>query len=143
MTALNELEHLPGQIPLDEQLTANAVASAHLWDENADLLRVVVVEMLRGDKAARAVHQELMEWWRSGIHELLARYQGRGEIDRSVDIEEGASSWVNLMFGAFMGRLLALGRSTRRSGFLTADFRRRVETTALAFARRLKAPPPR
>lgn len=141
MTALTELDRLPGQIPLDEQLTATAVASAHLWDENADLLRVVIVEMLRGDKAARAVHQELMEWWRRGIHELMARYQSRGEIDRSVDVEEGASSWVNLMFGAFMGRLLALGRSPRRSGFLTPDFRREVETTGLAFARRLKALP--
>ncbi len=65
--ALDELEHLPGEVPLERQLVANALASAHLWDENADFLRVVIVEVLRGDKAARAVHHELMERWRRGI----------------------------------------------------------------------------
>lgn len=138
MTALDELEHLPGDIPLDQQLEANALASARLWDENADLQRVVIMEVLRGDRAAQAAHRELMDRWRGGILDLLARYQTRGEVDPSTDVVEAANSWVNLMFGAFMERLLALGRSPRRAGFLTSEFRRHVETTALAFARRLK-----
>ncbi len=141
MTALDELEHLPAEIPLAQQLAANAIASAHLWDDNADLLRMVIVEVLRGDKAARAIHQELMERWRRGIHELLARYQGRGEIDRSIDIVEAANSWVNLMFGTFMDRLLDLGRSPRRSGFLTVELRRQAETVSQSFARHLKGRP--
>lgn len=138
MAALDELERLPGEVPLVQQLAANAIASAHLWDENSDLLRVVIVEVLRGDKAARAVHQELMERWRGGIHELLARYQGRSEIDRSIDVAEAADSWVNLMFGVFMDRLLALGRSPRRSSFLTPELRRQAQTAALRFAERLR-----
>ena len=82
-----------------------------------------------------------MERWRRGIHELLARYQSRGEIDCPIDIVEAANSWVNLMFGTFMERLLALGRSPRRSGFQTPELRRHAETVALSFAMRLKGRP--
>lgn len=138
MTALDELEHLPGDIPLHQQLAANAAASARLWDENADFLRVVIVEVLRGDRAAQAAHEELMSRWRRGILDLLGRYQARGEIKRSTDVVEAANSWVNVMFGTFMDRLLALGRPSRRASFLTPAFRRHVETIALAFAERLK-----
>lgn len=137
-SALDELERLPGEVPLEQQLVGNAIASAHLWDGNADLLRMVTVEVLRGDKAARAVHGALMERWRAGILELFGRYQARGEIDPRVDVGEAAESWVSLMFGVFVDRLLALGGAARRSGFLTAEFRGKVEGTALAFARRLR-----
>lgn len=140
-TALDELEHLPGEVPLDRQLVANALASARLWDDNADLLRVVVVEVLRGDRAAWAAHHELMERWRRGILDLLTRYRSRQEIDPSVDVAEAAASWVNLMFGLFMDRLLVLGRVSRRSSFLSPEFRHSVEASALAFAQRLKALP--
>jgi len=139
MAALDELEHLNGNIPLEGQLVANAVASARLWDENADLLRVVIMEVLRGDRAARAAHRELMDRWRRGILELLARYQARGQVDRSTDVVEAANSWVGLMFGLFIDRLLALGKSSRRSSLLSPEFRRQLERFARAFARRLGA----
>src|SRR3990172_11475526 len=32
-TALDELEHLPGEVPLEHQLVANALASAPLFDQ--------------------------------------------------------------------------------------------------------------
>ena len=137
MTALDELEHLPGHLPLGAQLAANALASARLWHENADLLRVVITEVLRGDRAARGAHRELMDRWHRGIVDLLSRYQASGEIRNPVDVGDAANSWVNLMFGTFMDRLLDLGGSTRRTGFLTPKFQRHVETTALAFADRL------
>ncbi len=137
-TALEELEHLPGEVPLDQQLLANALASAHLWDDNADFLRVVIVEVLRGDRAAESAHRELMNWWHRGILDLLSRYQARGEIAAAIDVEGAASSWVHLMFGTFMDRLLALG-SSRRSTFLSPEFRRDVEAAALRFAERLRA----
>lgn len=138
MAALDELEHLPGHLPLRAQLAANALASARLWYENADLLRVVITEVLRGDEAARGAHREMMDRWHRGIVDLLSRYQANGEIRSDVDVGEAANSWVNLMFGTFMDRLLELGRSTRRSGFLTPMFQRDVETTAVAFADRLR-----
>ncbi len=141
MAALEELERLPGHLPLEEQLAANAIASAKLWDENVDLLRVVIMEVLRGDRAAQAVHQQLMDRWRKGILDLLARYQTRGEIDRSIDIVGAANSWVHLMFGVFMQRLLALGRSSRRVGFLTPEVRQQVQATALGFAAPLQGGP--
>ena len=138
MAALDELDHLPSHLTLREQLAANALASARLWHKNSDLLRVVITEVLRGDRAARGAHRDLMDRWRRGIFDLVTRYQAQGEIHRSVDATEAADSWVNLMFGTFMDRLLELGRATRRSTFLTPEFQRRVESTALGFADRLR-----
>ena len=138
IAALDELEHLPGHLPLREQLAANALASARLWHDNTDLLRVVTTEVLRGDRAARGAHRELMDRWRRAILDLVTRYQARGEIPLDVDVAGAADSWVNLMFGTFMDRLLELGRPTRRSGFLTPEFQRHVESTALVFADRLR-----
>ncbi len=138
MAALDELEHLPSHLTLREQLAANALASARLWHKNSDLLRVVITEVLRGDRAARGAHQDLMDRWRRGIVDLVTRYQVNGEIHSSVDVAEAANSWVNLMFGTFMDRLLELGRATRRSTFLTPEFQRHVESTALGFADRLR-----
>lgn len=137
--ALDELERLPGHKPLGEQLAANALASARLWHENADFLRVVILEVLRGDRAADAAHRQLMERWRRGILELLSRYQARGEIPSSAGLQEAASSWVLLLFGAFMDRLLSLRPASRRSPFLTPEFRRHIEEAAAAFASRLQS----
>ena len=138
MAALDELEHLPGHLPLREQLAANALASARLWHDNSDLLRVVITEVLRGDRAARGAHRELMDRWRRAILDLVTRYQAGGEIPLGADVAEAADSWVNLMFGTFMDRLLELGRPTRRSGFLTPEFQRHVESAAQVFADRLR-----
>ncbi len=136
MAAMEELEHLPGDIPLEQQLTANAAASARLWDENTDFLRVVIVEVLRGDRAAQSAHRELMERWLRGITRLLTRYQRRGEISAEAEVREAADSWVNLMLGVFVDRLLALGRS--RAPFLTPELQAQIEVTAQSFARRLQ-----
>lgn len=141
MVALDELEQLPGSVPLEQQLIANALASARLWDDNTDLLRMVTLEVLRGDRAAATLHQELMERWRRGIRRLLARYQERGEIDPSLSIAQAADSWVSLMFGTFMARLLVLGGSPRRSRFLTAEFQQQVQEAASRFARGLRGEP--
>jgi len=138
MAALDELDHLPSHLTLREQLAANALASARLWHKNSDLLRVVITEVLRGDRAARGAHRDLMDRWRRGILDLVTRYQAQGEIHSSVDVTQAADSWVNLMFGTFMDRLLELGRATRRSTFLTPEFQRHVESTALGFADRLR-----
>lgn len=137
MAALDELEHLPGDVPLRQQLAANAIASAHLWSDNADLLGVVIAEVLRGDRAAKTVHRELMDRWLRGILELVRRYNEKGAIDPRVDTLEAATSWVDLMFGAFMDRMLALGKS--RSGFLAPEFRDQIETLAIAFGKGLEA----
>lgn len=136
--ALDELARLPGEVSLERQLAANAVASAHVWDENADFLRVVIVEVLRGDRGAQEAHQEMMDRWRTGIRDLLARYQARGEIDATVDIGEAAECWVDLMYGTFVDRLLTLGRPSRGARFLTSELRQRIESRARSFARRLR-----
>lgn len=133
--ALDQLASLPGEVSLEHQLTANAIASAHVWDENADFLRVVIVEVLRGDRGAQAAHQEMINRWRSGIRDLLARYHARGEIHAAVDIAEAADCWVDLMYGTFVDRLLTLGRPSRGARFLTPDLRQRIEGRARAFAR--------
>ncbi len=136
MAALDELEHLPGSAPLHQQLLANALASARLWDENADLLGLVIAEVLRGDRAAQAVHRELMDRWHRGILELLARYGQRRALAKDVEPVEAATLWVNLMFGTFVDRLLGLGRS--RGRFMSAEFTEQLQAQAVAFALRLE-----
>jgi len=135
--ALRELEALPGRLPLERQLEANALASAQLWHRNHDLLRLVMMEVLRGDRAALQVHQALVERWRRGIGELLSRYRERGEIGPQVDVEAAAQRWVHLLFGAFMDRLLAMGRAR---AFLTPELARYLGEVAREFAQAL-APP--
>src|SRR3972149_6626536 len=136
MTALDELEHLPGAAPLHQQLAANARASARLWDENGDLLGLVIAEVLRGDRAAQAVHRELMDRWHRGIVELLIRYDERKALAPGVEPAGGATAWVNLMFGIFMDRSLSLGRS--RGRFLSPEFREQLEAQAVTFALRME-----
>lgn len=136
--ALDELARLPGEVSLEHQLAANAVASAHVWDENADFLRVVVVEVLRGDRGAQAAHQEMMTRWRNGIRDLLSRYQNRGDINPSVDVLEAADCWVDLLYGTFVDRLLTLGRPPRGSRFLTPELREHLERRARSFAQLLQ-----
>lgn len=136
MAALDELEHLPASAPLHQQLLANAQASARLWDENAGLLGLVIAEVLIGDRGARAVHRELMDRWHSGILELLTRYDRRGALTDGVEPGEAATSWVNLMFGIFMDRLLVLGRA--RGRFLSPEFEEHLKAQAMAFAVRLE-----
>jgi len=136
MAALDELEHLPATVPPHEQLAANALASARLWDENADLLGLVIAEVLRGDRAAQAVHRELMDRWNRGIVELLTRYHRRKALAPGVEPAEAATAWVNLMFGTFMDRLLALGRS--RGRLLSPEFREQLEAQAVTFALRME-----
>ncbi len=137
--ALDELASLSGEVPLERQLVANAVASARVWDQNVDFLRVVILEVLRGDREAQAVHQEMMLRWRNGIRDLLARYQAQGEIKAAIDVEEAAGWWVDLMYGTFLDRLLAVGRASRRTRFLTPELRQRIERRARAFARSLQS----
>lgn len=136
MAALDELEHLPGAAPLHQQFLANALASARLWDENADLLGLVIAEVLRGDRAAQAVHRELMDRWHRGILELLTRYAQRRALITGLEPAAAATLWVNLMFGTFMDRLLGLGRS--RGRLLSPELKEQLEAQAVAFALQLE-----
>ncbi len=136
MAALDQLEHLPGTVPLRQQLAANALASARLWDENADLLGLVITEVLRGDRAAQAVHRELMDRWHKGILELLTRYDERSALVPDVEVAEAATTWVNLMFGTFVDRLLVVGRT--RARFLSPELAELLEAHALSLASRLE-----
>lgn len=137
VAALDLLEQLPlAKLPLAEQLRRTAIASAGLWHENVDLLRVVLMEVLRGDKAARSVHQALMDRWRQGILHLLARYQEEGQLPAQVDLAALANAWVHLLFGAFVDRLLAItSDGRRRSSFLTPEFREYLQKAVARFAR--------
>lgn len=132
LTALEQLEHLTGDRPLEAQLAANAVASARLWEQNADFLRVLFMEVLRGDAAARAAHEEIMGRWQRGMATLFARYQARAAIDPSVDVADAALTWTRLLFGILTARLLA-NVPGRRRALLTAELRGELKHAALAF----------
>src|SRR3990170_1308879 len=103
--AIDVLEHLPAVRPLHRQLMLTALASADLWAQNADFLRIVISEVLAGDATAREVHGRLMERWHHGMRRLLSLYAAQGVID-SATVERAPGGLVRLLLGTMVERLL-------------------------------------
>ena len=123
--ALDVLEHLPGAIEMERQFQLNALASADLWAQNADFLRVVFTEVLVGDSLALEVHQSFMDRWRRGVERLFLKYAERGQADAGV-AAPFSRMLVDLVFGAFMDRMLTLRESDGHLPFSGPDFRSRL-----------------
>jgi AcrR family transcriptional regulator len=143
--ALDLLEHLPGTVDMERQFQLNALASADLWAQNAEFLRVVFTEVLAGDALALEVHESFMERWRRGVERLFLIYAERGEADAA-----GATAFscvlVDLVFGAFMDRMLAIRSSAGELPYSDPAFRARLtdEVAMLVRANRYRhaAPAP-
>lgn len=131
--ALETLEHLPGVPRMEDQFRLNTLASADLWAENADFLRVIFMESLAGDLMAIDVHLSMMERWRNGIRRLFLIYADRGEMDRS-QVDHFARMVVDLLFGTFMDRLLAWRRADGELQFADPAFRERISEQVVTLA---------
>jgi len=123
--ALEVLEHLPGTPDMERQFQLNALASADLWAQNADFLRVVFTEVLVGDPLALEVHESFMSRWRRGVERLFLIYAERGEADAGV-ATAFSRMLVDLVFGAFVDRMLTIRSSDRELPFSGPDFRTRL-----------------
>ena len=123
--ALDVLEHLSGEMEMERQFQLNALASADLWAQNADFLRVVFMEVLAGDALALEVHQSFMDRWRNGVERLFLIYAGRGQVEPQR-ADAFSRMLVDLVFGAFMDRMLTLRPSDGHLPFSDPQFRTRL-----------------
>jgi len=139
VAAMQLLERLEARVPLRQQLVRTAMASADLWGQNGDLLRVVAMEVLQGDPAAAEIHLAMMRRWREGVALLLRRYQESGQL-AATDSELAAERWVHLLFGTFLDRLMsARPEQETHALFAASDFRSYLQRSVEEFAAGLEA----
>ncbi|OGO52077.1 MAG: hypothetical protein A2148_09545 [Chloroflexi bacterium RBG_16_68_14] len=140
--AMDVLEHLSGARPPERQLTLTALASADLWAQNSDFLRIVISEVLAGDRAARELHGQMMERWHAGMRRLLALYAAQGVLS-PWDVERTAGALVRLLLGTMVEKLLAEPAGDGALPFSQPEFRQKLADEVTLFARSLLAAPPR
>jgi len=132
--AIDVLERLSGGRPVERQLMLTALASADLWAQNADFLRIVISEVLAGDATARAVHGRIVERWHAGMRRLLSLYAAQGVIDPAL-VERAADALVRLMFGTMIERLLAEPAGSGSLPFSEPAFRQELTEEVVRFSR--------
>lgn len=140
--AMDVLEHLPGTRPLERQLTLNALASADLWAQNSDFLRIVISEVLAGDRVARSAHNRIMERWHVGMRRLLSLYAAQGIVDPE-EVERASDALVRLLFGMMVEKLLQEPAGNGARPFSEPEFRKELAEVVALYCRSLlsSAPP--
>lgn len=134
--ALDVLEHLPGTMSTERQFQMNALASADLWAQNADFLRIVISEVLAGDPVARSVHNQIMERWHAGIRRLLALYATQTVLDPQ-QIETASAALVHLHFGTMVEKMLEEPAGNGAQPFSEPAFRQKLIDQVTMFCRSL------
>ncbi len=140
--AIGVLEHLTSERPLERQLVLNALASADLWAQNSDLLRIVFSEVLAGDGSARELHGRHMDRWHAGMHRLLTLYAEQGTLDPG-DVNRASGALVRLLLGRMIEKLLAEPAGNGALPFSQPEFREELTEEVTLFCRSLlsSAPP--
>ena len=140
--AIGVLEHLTSERPLERQLVLNALASADLWAQNSDLLRIVFSEVLAGDGSARELHGRIMDRWHVGMRRLLTLYAEQGTLNPE-DVEGASDALVRLLFGTMVEKLLQEPAGNGSRPFSEPEFRQMLTDQVALFARSLlsSAPP--
>ncbi len=135
------LEHLTSGRPLERQLVLTALASADLWAQNSDFLRIVFSEVLAGDRSARELHGRIMDRWHAGMRRLLSLYAAQGTLEVD-DVERSSGALVRLLLGTMVEKLLAEPASDGALPFSHAEFRQELAETVAAFSRSLSPASP-
>lgn len=139
--AIEVLEHLTAGRPLERQLVLTALASADLWAQNSDFLRIVISEVLAGDPIARELHGSFMERWHGGMRRLLTLYAEQGALD-SGDVERASGAMVRLLFGTMVEKLFAEPADSGALPFSQPKFRQELASEVTLFSRSLRSTSP-
>jgi AcrR family transcriptional regulator len=139
--AIDTLEHLTGGRPLERQLVLTALASADLWAQNSDFLRIVFSEVLAGDRSARELHRGIMDRWHAGMRRLLSLYAEQGALNPE-DVEPASEALVRLLLGTMVEKLLAEPAGNGALPFSQPQFRQDLGEAVAAFSRSLGAATP-
>lgn len=140
--AMDVLEHLSAVRPPERQLTLTALAGADLWAQNSDFLRIVISEVLAGDRVARELHGQMMERWHAGMRRLLTLYAAQGVLS-PWDVDRAAGALVRLLLGTMVEKLLAEPAGNGALPFSQPEFRQKLADEVTLFSRSLLAAPPR
>jgi AcrR family transcriptional regulator len=132
--AMDVLEHLPGTRPLEQQLALTTLASADLWAQNSDFLRIVIAEVLAGDRVARNVHNRIMTRWHAGMRRLLGLYAAQGALDPG-EVERASEALVHLLFGTMVEKLLHEPSGNGALPFSEPQFRQELTEEVALVAR--------
>ena len=122
--AMEILEHLSGSRRIEDQLVLTTLASADLWAQNADFLRIVIGEVLAGDSVARETHGRIMERWHAGMRRLFVLYASQGALEPGAAGQAGAL--VHLLFGSMVAKLLSEPAGTGALPFSQPEFRQKL-----------------
>jgi AcrR family transcriptional regulator len=123
--AIDVLEHLSAVRPLGRQLILTALASADLWAQNSDFLRIVISEVLAGDRTAREIHGRIMERWHAGMRRLLNLYAAQGTLVPD-EVERASDALVRLLLGTMVEKLLAEPAGNGALPFSQPEFRQEL-----------------
>lgn len=77
--AFAELTGIPEEVPLERALVSMSLASLAFVQRNRELFKLIVLEGLVGDEAAREQYSELREGWTARVQQLIER---RAESER-------------------------------------------------------------
>jgi AcrR family transcriptional regulator len=110
VTRLQNLERVTADSPLRETILWMATGAINLMDENREFLRLIIMEGLGDDEAAREQYQRLLDLWEHALTAVLRRYAEKGELAADV-VEPLARQVIYTILMAFEDSLL--GRHTR------------------------------
>jgi len=113
--ALRELQQATTEFPPRVGLLAMARQAMIVMESNRDLLRLVLMGALGGERTAVAAHRKAMERWENGVSRFLKAYMQRGQL-RQVDIEVTARQIVTMMIMVFLGDLVGRFGSHQSKG---------------------------
>lgn len=113
--ALQELERISTDLPVDETLMGIARGAMSLMEASRDFLRLVFMEALGGEPGALEEFQSVRDRWERGLGGLLRAYMRAGQM-RPVDADIAARQMVSMVWGAFMDNLLGRYGSSNYEG---------------------------
>lgn len=105
LSSLQNLERIAADLPLEEMLVWTARGAINIMDENRDFLRLIIMEGLGGDEAAREQFDRLIGLWEQALTTVLKRYQDKSELPGSSP-EEFARHVIYTILMTFEDSLL-------------------------------------
>lgn len=110
-----------------------------MWGANADFLKLVFTQALRQESQALEVHKSLVNRWQHGAERLYLVYASRGEVDPQ-HAHLFSRLLVDLLFGAFMARLVGTPSGGGQEAFAAPRFTQRLGEMLAMLIRAVRYP---
>ncbi len=108
ISSIQQLGSVSADYPLRQTLIIMARIAINLMADNADFLRLILLESLVGDEVASEQYRRLVNLWEQSLADALGRYVEKGQM-KSEGPEAVARHIISLILAAFVEEAL-LGR---------------------------------